>query len=244
MFSKRHNLRRPITRKASEIMKKLRVLAICCFVLCSIVSAIAQVNLETDENSVKVPVKDVSDSDSPLRISGEWRFKMAKSGNVEKLYYQEHTIATNVSGHKIIAYVVSIRVVGPMGPLADEDLSIDAFFQHTHELAPGQRFDARERCASELSGDAPGSFFSASVPEPHVDAKVIFVQFDGGTTYGDVQNQLASDFIQHRANTLETLQRLVQITDQSQFEGALASKQEDTEADRAIQSLRKVQQHD
>ncbi len=224
-------------------MQVTQVVVVLFLLLGGTSSAQVQTDLETDKDSIVTPIKDVSSLGSPIKITGEWRFKLTTSGRTEKLNYQEHLVATNVSAEKIVAYVVNIRVTGPTGPLSDENLAIDAFFQRTHELAPGQRFESRERHAGELSGDM-SEIPSGRPVNPHAEAKVVFIQFEGGSTFGDATDPLAAEFLGHRAKTLAALQQLADAAaaeGTQEFEKALAVKQEDTQAEDTLESIRKVQ---
>jgi hypothetical protein len=158
----------------------------------------------------RMKLRDVSDSGSPIHVSGQLTFR-DNGSKVTPFCYQITATAKNVSSKSMLLVVIHFQANGLGGPGHDEQYSQEYFF--TEPLEP----DAAEKYESEHSLGPREALVSPDVnrqPErPTATASVEFVQFSDGSTWGD--SDAAADAFEIRRNTVRELEALEHIYEES-----------------------------
>jgi hypothetical protein len=159
----------------------------------------------------RMKLRDVSDSGSPIRVSGQLTFRDDGS-QVTPFSYEITATTKNVSSKSMLLMVIHFEASGMGGPGHDERYSQEYFF--TEPLEPGAiekyesghgSFGPREALASPGADREP--------EPPSAAASVEFVQFSDGSTWGDPD--AAADAFEIRRSTGCQLEALEHIYEQS-----------------------------
>ena len=150
----------------------------------------------------KIALHDVSEHGAPLRVSGTISFDVDPSQAIRYTYRTQGSVA-NVSDRDVVLTAIHIEASGENAPGLDSDLVVDRFFGPTL-LRAGQ---------SEKIDMPPVSFETPTVnssgpPIPVATAKVTFVQFADGSTWGDAE--AGGRLIRQRTGTLWKLTKFEQ----------------------------------
>jgi hypothetical protein len=148
----------------------------------------------------KIALHDASEQGAPLRISGTISFEVDRSQALRYTYRTEGSLA-NVSDNDVVLTMIHIEASGENAPGLDSNLVVDRFFGPT-VLRAGQ---------SEKVDMPPVSFgtpmiYSSGPPMRVATAKVVFVQYANGSTWGDAE--AGRRLIRQRRFTLERFERL------------------------------------
>jgi len=147
---------------------------------------------------IKIPLQDVSDQGSPICVSGQLSLQDDPSASASHAYRFEGTIA-NVSSKAIVLSVIHFWVRGGKAPGLDTNLPSDDHFFGPKDLQPGEEemFPTRELHLGTSTDYGPTHEIAGGgdvqlVPEDvgpdkaqAADARVEFVQFVDGSTWGD-----------------------------------------------------------
>jgi hypothetical protein len=182
----------------------------CPALACLLVALLGSTYASAAVVEKRMTLRDVSDSGSPIRVSGRLTFRDDGS-KVTPFSYQITATAKNVSS-KSVLLVIHFQASGMGGPGHDEQYSQEYFF--TEPLEP----DAIEKYESGHSSfgprEAPVSPDADSEPErPAATTSVEFVQFSDGSTWGDAD--AAADVLEIRRNTVRELGSLEHIYEES-----------------------------
>ncbi|MGH9561693.1 MAG: hypothetical protein ACRD3S_09590 [Terracidiphilus sp.] len=144
-------------------------------------------------------MQDVGGQLSPIRISGQVTVQDDPSAPSRYTYGISDSI-TNVSGKAIVMTIIHIEIRGEKTPGLDADQPSDDHFFSPKDLQPGEEERVTTRSISygspahyKIRHEWAGGGNSQLVPEdsgseetPVATAKVAFVQFADGSTWGDV----------------------------------------------------------
>ena len=160
----------------------------------------------------KIALHDVSEHGAPLRVSGTISFEVDPSQAIRYTYRTEGSVA-NVSDRDVVLTAIHIEASGENAPGLDSNLVVDRFFGPT-VLRAGQ---------SEKLDMPPVSFGTPTVnssrpPIPVATAKVTFVQFVNGSTWGDAD--AGRRLIRQRRLTLWRLTKFEQDEQMVNAQGA------------------------
>ena len=127
----------------------------------------------------KIALHDVTEQVAPMRVSGTISFDVDESQALRYTYRTEGSVA-NVSDKDVVLTMIHIEASGENAPGLDSNLVVDRFFGPA-VLRAGQ---------SEKIDMPPVSFGTPTInssgpPIPIATAKVMFVQFANGSTWGD-----------------------------------------------------------
>jgi hypothetical protein len=143
-----------------------------------------------------IPLQDVGGQGSPMRVSGQVSFQDDPSASSRYTYRIEGSIA-NLSDKAVVLTVIhyEVRGVGTLG--LDINLHSDDHFFHPKDLQPGEEerittqsllFNTPEIQKHEITGGGDWQTVSADVESgrtPAATAKVVFVQYADGSTWGE-----------------------------------------------------------
>lgn len=144
----------------------------------------------------------MSEPGAPLRISGTISFEVDPSQALRYAYRTEGAV-TNVSGRNVLLTSIHIEAPGENAPGLDSNLVVDHFFGPT-VLRAGQ---TEEIDMPSVSFRTP-TVNSSGPPIRVATAKVTFVQFANGSTWGD--GDAGHRLILYRRLTLWKLQKFEQ----------------------------------
>lgn len=158
---------------------------------------------------IKSELKDASRRGSPIRISGEMRFSDDPS-KVTRYSYEVSASASNVSTKSVLLMVIRFEAQGAGGPGVGQTYIADHFFSpsglesgSTETLDPSPFVFGAPRVNGEPAGENP----SASQSVPIATARLEFVQFGDGSTWGSID--FAQDTLSLRESTLRQLNMLL-----------------------------------
>jgi hypothetical protein len=186
---------------------------------------------------IRIPLQDVSDGGCPIRVSGHVSFQDDPSQLSRYTYGIEGSIE-NVSGEGVVLTVIHIQTRGVNRHGLDGNRSSDDHFFGPRDLQPGEvenipattvgfnepatdgRMIGHEEANWELAREDVG-------PEqtPLATAKVTFVQFADGSTWGDTA--AGHNLLVYRREILTELRKYERVLDKegaSTFLNAYANR--------------------
>ena len=165
---------------------------------------------------IKMDLRDVSDDDCPVRISGTVSFEDDASQAIRYTYRTNGSI-TNVSDRGILITVIHLDMTGLNPPALNINYEIDRFYG-PEVLEPGKAEDLYDMSPAQFGAPI---FEREVVPEdgdPDTSStatgEVIFVQFIDGTVWGDIDSggfNSGRMLLVSRNHTLHELQKLERI---------------------------------
>ena len=167
-----------------------------------------------------IAIQDNSPSDSPITFSGTISFGAPDTNSPCTINAHNNSIA-----HKIIAYVVQLKVVRGDGFMFNHNVGHDHFFADDATLsmmspAPQSDFNPEIRC--ERFGRSHTNNWKATPTTPSMTLTTMMVQFDDGTIWGNPTNIAAVMFQRNDAIAyLKTLSAAANITQALATEPAL-----------------------
>ncbi len=195
---------------------KLFFIVMILTVSCSMLSA------ETADEPILVRVTDTS-ANSIVSFSGSVQFKRVSapvSAPVKNMIDQNGTVViTNKSEKDILALVATIKVLGPEGIEQPRWYQHDFFFK-AHSFPPNTTQQIEFHQGSGM--DVP----QQQNEQPHVNAELLFVQFEDGTSVGDPT--VAADMLSQRKEVetyLSKLKAIYETQGKDAFALALAEHQ-------------------
>ncbi len=206
---------RPPRRLYSWIMRRINQ---CIALLCFVFGVPAICCCQTG-----IPLQDVGGRGSPIRVSGKVTFQDASLELPEYTTYRFEGTIANVSGKAVVLTVIHVEVRGVNAPGLDTNQPSDDHFFSLKDLQPGEeeRFPTREfdfgksadyGLRHELSGGGDSQLVREDVGSdkaPVATAKVTFVQFADGSTWGDADAGRA--VIAGRSGILEELTKYERV---------------------------------
>jgi len=185
-------------------------------------------------------VADVSTPDCPVRITGE--VKLTQSHQGPNLYTVRSPMVDGVNvSNKVIVALVSRLVTTDFYGQPDIDNTEEDYFFQAEEFAPGTTkmivHEEREGFPTKAWGEANGKpvEIGPETTEPTASAKVIFVQFADGTTWG--KYAAAAAIFADRKGVYDSLLRFRSIYNQggaAAFNAAIASQRFDNRSTRSM----------
>jgi hypothetical protein len=154
----------------------------------------------------KFDVSDLSASDSPISFTG--RTMIIKTGTACVV------TAHNKSSHGLLAVRITTDAATSYQWDQPVEFQYDGFFKESG-IAPGLDFDVVDEGAYSA---VERTYVNGSLVEPpspnflcHAKAKVLFVQFEDGSDWGDYE--IKKDVMAHREKNMATLARMVEAYD-------------------------------
>jgi len=159
---------------------------------------------------IRIPLEDVSDHRSPLRVSGQVFFQDDPSQAIRFTFRVEASI-TNVSNKDVVLSVIHFEASGVNAPGFDFRRSDERFFGLGDLLAGGVESISgpTSRFGTPKVNGQPVSEEVDPDTVPVATAEVTFVQFVDGSIWGDAD--VGRQLILERINTLKELNRLEQV---------------------------------
>lgn len=169
---------------------------------------------------IKMQLQDDSVQAGPLRVSGVVSFEDTPSNVIRYSYQIEGSIA-NLSSKGVVLIIIHFGSTGVNGPGLDYTYQKDYFFS-SDILQPGKTESFRSSPLRfgrpTVNGHPVPEDNTQEISPPLATAKVVFVQFIDGSTWGDANN--AHEALLVRNQTLRELGRLESALNQK-GEGAL-----------------------
>jgi hypothetical protein len=189
--------------KGRVIIVRRSMILLIAFLLATLLSLASSAFCVGEQ--IKMKVTDASDSGSPITVSGEVVFTDTQAGPTP-YSFQATASATNVSGRDMLLVVVSFEVTGTHKFDLLETDQQDYFFS-PHPLRPGaaQEFDS----FSARYGPLAGRTEPEHTEPPQATARLEFVQFADGSTWGDPDS--ANQTLEFRKETLTELNVLQKV---------------------------------
>lgn len=181
-----------------------------------------------------VAVTDKSGEGSPLVSTGFVTISQVSLERQHAWTYEDRLSSRNLSPKPIMTIVEVLDVSYPDGTMVRDIKQYDAFFQ-SELINPGFSYahQPHHQTAAVSNPDAHES------REPHVEAKVIFVEFSDGTTFGDLS--AAKPLLDLRQSLWQSLKDLVSVYEKggdSAFSAALAKPAPAPEFEPVLDRLR------
>jgi hypothetical protein len=183
-----------------------------------------------------VPVVDMSETGSPLAISGTASFSENVAGNSVVASSEFRVMARNISGKEIILLVAYFDESGPHGGGTRHILQFDNSFRT--RIAPEQSFVLARSDPGNRTWSCCINPLEAA-DEPTAEVRVQFVSFGDGSTFGD--KATAKDILAIQATVLDRLRALDKPLSDEEFLHSLAQKIEPLAADHFFDALRRTQ---
>jgi hypothetical protein len=196
-----------------------RPLALACLLLALLSST--YVSGAVVEKRMKL--RDVSESGSPIRVSGQLTFRDDGS-RVTPFCYRITATAKNVSSKSMLLMVIHFQASGMGGPGHDEQYSQEYFFMEPLEPDAIEKYESGH--LSFGPREAPVSPDADRKPEPPTaTASVEFVQFSDGSTWGDADAAAdAFEIRQHTVRELEALEHIYEESGEQAFRAELSKE--------------------
>lgn len=170
-----------------------------CFVL------LAGTSLTATQSESVLPVVDVSYSGAPLKVTGTVTASDEPS-EVPRYRFAANVAMTNVSAKPILLMLVTLDIVSTL-PMSLNHLEEEDYFFEPRLLQP-QSSAILQRALGKFSEPSRKEDLLAKV-RPSAHAKVVFVQFSDGSSWGDAV--AAERSLSNRQKALERLEVLDQV---------------------------------
>lgn len=170
-----------------------------CFVL------LAGTSLTTTQSESVLPVVDVSHSGAPLKVTGTVTAN-DQSSEVPRYSFAANVAMTNVSAKPILLMLVTLDIVSAL-PMSLNYLEEEDYFFEPRPLQP-QSSAMLQRVLGKFGEPSRKDDLLAKV-RSSAHAKVIFVQFSDGSSWGDAV--AAERSLSNRQKALERLEVLDEV---------------------------------
>jgi hypothetical protein len=172
--------------------------------------------------NLSVPVTDSTGSNSPLEIQGDVSFHVQVFPDNVKTEWDMNISLTNTSRKPIIAYEVAIDATPDQGAGVHDLEQVDHFFRPTLSFLPGtQQFIKVPSRILQTSPRKEG----AQPGESKAVLKVLFVEFDDGSTFGRSEWGISlSDTRKVTVDRIQEILNTVQISGPKALEASLAAE--------------------
>jgi hypothetical protein len=160
-----------------------------------------------------VKVTDVSDKGSPVVVTGSATFEANDDGKTLETVESYEATGMNVSGRNLLAVVVESRGFDFRGP-ASNYYSVEDYYFKPGIIRAGEAMVVSEAERAPFSQKSPQE---SKALTPRMEARVLFAQFEDGSTWGDEKS--GAELFTTRAKVLEYLKQIDATQDDAAFQG-------------------------
>jgi hypothetical protein len=169
-------------------------------------------------------LQDISGNASPLSVSGQVTFRCDDSSDLP-FSYKVRFVAKNISGKSVLMFVLHIEASGLGGPGHDQEYLHEYFFDDALSPSASDVHDSWEYSFGQSVDNTPMTC-AQSDPHPVAKAHVEFVQFNDGSTWGDLESARGGLGLRQEAvRELDSLEHTYEQAGQDTFLAQFAAEQ-------------------